>query len=123
MKVRRKSAKPYDGTQHIPYKLRVWMEKHPEHQIVTGTAVFPVCEGIQWMKHGDHKDVHQLAEDHPHTLELRAQGLQGDFGHCENQAGHLGIVLPGDHLVDYPGGLVHHCIDAETFARAYEAVE
>jgi hypothetical protein len=110
MKVRRKPARPWDGDlSKLPSKVRLWMEKNPEHKPTVSQAVYPVCEAVRWMKHGDHPKVRRIPNDHPNVHELRAKGKRPeDHGHCENMAGHLRLVEPGDHIVDYPNGLIHH---------------
>lgn len=125
MKVRRKKAQPWDGDKSkLPLKLRLWMEKHPEHVIGKSPAVFPLCDAVQWHGHEHipadpeeaalHKHVHRIPKDLDHPLVQYGlkKGLSLDeielCGHCHNLAGHPRFVEPGDHLVMYQNGLIHH---------------
>lgn len=104
MKVRRKTAKPYNG-EHIPYKLAVWMKKNPGHKIPTGTAEpSPICNAVRWMRHGDHPQVKKVSDTH---------------GMVTNMGGHLSVVSPGEHIIEMPdGGLVHHRV--QDISRWYD---
>jgi hypothetical protein len=85
MKVRRRKAIPQPG--------------HP-----ASPAVFPICEAVRWLKHGDHHSVNE-------------------HGLVKNIEGRISEVKPGDYLVEVDGGVVHHPIDEETFTRVYEVLE
>jgi len=130
MKVRRKQAKAYNG-EPMPWRMAEHMRANPGFKLPTSPAVFPICEAAQWPGHdipGNTKEetallrkVQKIPHDHPHAHGLRARGIEPSTrGHLVNSAGHLVIVEPGELVVNYPDGLVHHAV--QNLPKQYDVV-
>jgi hypothetical protein len=108
MKVQRKGAQPYNG-EPIPYKLAIAISEGRAKLPIPSKAIFPIVECTRWMKHGDHSKINRIPKDHFHHTKLVSEGKDPSLhGHCKNMVGHLSIVSPGEHILDYPDGLIHH---------------
>jgi len=130
-RIRRNPARPWNGL--LSSKLRMWIKSHPRHRVTTGLSVFPECDTVRWLGHEQTswnaaderllRRVRRLPNDasHSRVSAALARGLDpSKCGQCMNMAGHPQLVAPGEHLVMYPEGLVHHGV--QDISPYYETV-